>query len=62
MGQSQEESPADGPARQNLIAVKFLPKIDLRRRGYRDRQRTGRRIRPSGTTPSFGGGRCCSIK
>jgi len=27
-GQSQEESPAEGPARQNLIAAKFLPKID----------------------------------
>jgi len=29
-------------ARQNLIAVRFLPKIDLRQpRGYLDRQRTG---------------------
>jgi hypothetical protein len=36
------KNPAEGPARQNLIAARFLPKIDLRRpRGYLDRQRTG---------------------
>jgi hypothetical protein len=61
VGQSQEESSAEGPARQNLIAVRVLPQIDLRRpRGYLDRQTTGRRVRPSGTIPSFGGEGYCS--
>ena len=30
-GQILRKNPAEGPARQNLITVKFLPKIDLRR-------------------------------